>query len=213
LTLTPGTYSLVNVGGGGTLQLAPGVYQFQMLTTGNNSVITPTTGPGGAGDVFIFVNGSLTAGNNNTLNCNIYAKVEVNIGNLTGGLFRGSFIGGNRVVTGNKGQYWLASYCIANLPLCRNNTPGEQQAVAGTLTVYPNPSDGEVTVQYTGAVSEDLRLSVTDMLGRELYVREVKKFLGETEQQLDLRELTPGMYMVQMRNGESVSNAPFVITR
>ena len=38
------------------------------------------------------------------------------------------------------------------------------------------------TVQYTGAVSEDLRLSVTDMLGRELYVRDVKKFLGETEQ-------------------------------
>jgi len=214
VTLTPGTYSLVNVAGGGTLQLAPGVYQFQMLTTGNNSVITPTTGPAGASDVFIFVNGSLSAGNNNTLNVNVYAKVEVNIGNLTGGLFRGTFIGGNRVTTGNKGQYWLASYCFANLPLCTNRSANDDTpASLTTLNVYPNPSAGEVTVQYTGAVSEDLRLSVTDMLGRELYVRDVKKFLGETEQQLDLRHLTPGMYMVQIRNGETVSNAQFVITR
>jgi hypothetical protein len=213
-TLVPGTYSLVTVGGGATLNLNPGIYQFAGLNTGNGSTIQSTAGALAAEGVFIFVNGSVATGNNNNLYCNIYSKGAILFGNQTGGLFRGSFIGAARIESGNNGQYWLDAYCPQNLPLCTSKQAGQVvESQETTLGLYPNPGDGLVMVQYTGAINGGLRLSVLDVLGRELYARDVREFMGTTEQQLDLRHLTPGMYLVQVQNGASTSTAQFVITR
>ena len=79
--------------------------------------------------------------------------------------------------------------------------------------MYPNPSEGQLTVVYSGALGESLQLTVRDVLGRTLYERQVNDFLGMTEQSLDLNHLSPGVYTVQVRNGETMSAAQFVITR
>jgi hypothetical protein len=46
-----------------------------------------------------------------------------------------------------------------------------------------------------------------------LYERTIHEFMGETLQEVDLKALPPAMYFLQLRNGETMHNKPFVITR
>jgi hypothetical protein len=213
-TLVPGTYGTVNVGNGAVLNLQPGVYQFASLQTGNGATVQALGGAPDADKVMIFSNGHIQTGNNNVLYCSMYSKQEIQFGNLTGGLFRGSFIGGIKFQTGNNGQYHLDAYCWQNLAVCTNKGAGQEaQPQSTNLSVYPNPSEGQLTVVYSGALGQSLHMTVRDVLGRILYERQVNDFLGMTEQSLDLSNLSAGVYTVQVRNGETTSAAQFVITR
>ena len=64
------------------------------------------------------------------------------------------------------------------------------------IRVYPNPSSGFIHIQYTG-IPDPLHLTIYDLNGR--VVKKVERV--EAMDTINLSELTPGVYVIELHNG------------
>jgi len=63
--------------------------------------------------------------------------------------------------------------------------------------IYPNPTDGMVTIRFNEEVQNISCLRITDLSGRELLRRKVSR-MNSGPAQLDLRHLSPGVYFLNI---------------
>ncbi|TND08640.1 MAG: hypothetical protein FD123_2144 [Bacteroidetes bacterium] len=89
-------------------------------------------------------------------------------------------------------------------PTLQTSVP-EYETAAG-FTLYPNPASGEVFVSTTGASEQ---IDVLDMVGRT--VSSVKTSNRNTR--LDLAHLSAGVYLVRVKQGNSIQTQKLTITR
>jgi fibronectin type 3 domain-containing protein/pimeloyl-ACP methyl ester carboxylesterase len=69
-----------------------------------------------------------------------------------------------------------------------------------TLTSYPNPMSGQATLEYTLPEAKEVRLTVYDVLGRQVAVLdEGRKEAGRHEARLDGSELSSGVYFGRLQ--------------
>jgi hypothetical protein len=84
--------------------------------------------------------------------------------------------------------------------------PQPHAATALNIQVYPNPTNGEISVQLEAAIGET-HLRVMDLQGRTLLSQSGKGSLHR----LDLQALTSGMYLLQVQNGKGVAVQRIVV--
>lgn len=78
--------------------------------------------------------------------------------------------------------------------------------------VYPNPAHGQFNVNFTASASEKIVLRVLDQTGRVVKESNVMATEGENVQQLDVTELSAGMYLVTLESERSgLSKYPLII--
>ena len=72
--------------------------------------------------------------------------------------------------------------------------------------VFPNPSKGQITLQYNSPEKTDYLMKVTDLTGRVIYSETLKGTEGMNQHDLDLGNLAKGMYKLSIENaaGESI---------
>ncbi len=66
------------------------------------------------------------------------------------------------------------------------------------MTVFPNPSKGEMTVTLNTPEATSASLKVLDVNGRLVFSQQLSGFDGNFQQDLDLGEMTPGIYFLQV---------------
>lgn len=71
---------------------------------------------------------------------------------------------------------------------------GVEELTSDVLNVYPNPNNGEVTVEYADMLKIK-NVTVVDMRGREI---EVPMHAGENQMQLDLKLQANGVYVLRL---------------
>ncbi|HTF03981.1 MAG TPA: M43 family zinc metalloprotease [Bacteroidia bacterium] len=72
-------------------------------------------------------------------------------------------------------------------------------SLSHVFTLYPNPTDGMVTLDFGGAAPSDYDVTVFNTLGEK--VKQVHlDMLSEQTFQLDLRDQSAGLYFVEVRN-------------
>lgn len=81
---------------------------------------------------------------------------------------------------------------------------------ANALNVFPNPSDANVTIEFTSALSGKLVVNITDCLGRIVYSEEVVKNNTKFKHKLNLDGLEKGIYFVEVKSGKSSAAVRFV---
>lgn len=103
-----------------------------------------------------------------------------------------------------------ANGCTANDVIAFSTTPcrlaqnSSDDEHAPDATVYPNPATKQITVSTTGVPDQ---IFITDALGR--YVMNIQPVAEQT--QIDLSDLTPGIYFVQIVSGENRQTERLVI--
>ncbi|MBU2444524.1 MAG: T9SS type A sorting domain-containing protein, partial [Bacteroidetes bacterium] len=95
----------------------------------------------------------------------------------------------------------------------------DQEIVAHKFKLYqnyPNPFNPVTRIKYAVSSTQNVKLKVFDLLGREVatLVNEPKQ-AGEYEIELDANKygLTSGVYFYQLRAGEFISTKKFVYLR
>src|SRR4030095_3725302 len=67
--------------------------------------------------------------------------------------------------------------------------------------VYPNPTTGQLTVEFTSYAGGTYNMTVTDMSGRNILAENVKASSGNNQHKLNLESANPGMYMLYIKDG------------
>jgi hypothetical protein len=75
-------------------------------------------------------------------------------------------------------------------------------AAASGLELFPDPSNGLITLRVPARPGEAVRIAVLDMLGRELLRSEGVSASGEYQAALRLAPATPGTYFLHVTSGE-----------
>lgn len=97
-----------------------------------------------------------------------------------------------------------------SIPFC-NEVPN---IASLTLRVYPNPTNGNLTIDYSGQVTRNTKFTVLDVAGKEAFSK-----AGDGIQRtnagykLDLHNLIGGTYFLKISNGKDVRQAKFILLK
>jgi hypothetical protein len=70
------------------------------------------------------------------------------------------------------------------------------------FSLFPNPTDGNLTIELTLSSAQNLQFKLQDVLGREVYASEEQNISGTLTRQLDLSKLPSGTYFLKVMHGE-----------
>jgi S1-C subfamily serine protease len=79
-----------------------------------------------------------------------------------------------------------------------------------SFRAFPNPSQGQVTVAFTGAPMETV-VSLLDMSGRQLFREELNAFNGDYSQQFDLTAYAKGTIIIHVQQGDKVFTEQIIV--
>jgi hypothetical protein len=90
---------------------------------------------------------------------------------------------------------------------------GINEPQTGTISVYPNPNDGQFTVKISTLKQESFNISVVNNIG--LKIMEIKDIVGNgnIERNIDLRQIPGGIYSIVIRNNESIVVKKIVVNK
>lgn len=66
------------------------------------------------------------------------------------------------------------------------------------LSFFPNPSDGQLTLQFSLPQRGQTEIAVYDLAGKEVYASSLGNFQGRYNEQLNFTNLEPGMYIMRI---------------
>lgn len=69
------------------------------------------------------------------------------------------------------------------------------------MRLYPNPSNGQFTVQIGGAETKDAMVTIVDLAGRVVYEQNIQNRSAVIEKGFDLTGISKGVYIVNVVNG------------
>jgi Ig-like domain CHU_C associated/Secretion system C-terminal sorting domain/Domain of unknown function (DUF2341) len=123
---------------------------------------------------------------------------------VTGGVFSPSVSG--------VGSFPIA-YTVTDSNACSNSfssnmpvvdcTGITEEVAAQDVNVYPNPTNGMFNIIMNNANYNELLISIVDVQGKEVYASKNKNVIGVFNKQIDLRELSKGVYFIKM-NADSI---------
>jgi hypothetical protein len=78
------------------------------------------------------------------------------------------------------------------------------------LSIYPNPADSELSVDFTLKSSEILTVHVVDVLGKNIDSFQINANQGQNKLFVDTEKYAGGTYRIQVRGASVFSSLPFV---
>ena len=95
---------------------------------------------------------------------------------------------------------WSLELCTSEPVLGVNNF------VFDDFMIYPNPSNGAFRVQFRSENTGDVEIIVYDVLGRKMMQNTYASQAQYFEQDLDLKHLSGGLYILRAQRGNRISS-------
>jgi hypothetical protein len=78
----------------------------------------------------------------------------------------------------------------------------EDQLNENRMSLYPNPSSGNVYLEYNATEDAEIEVMITDLSGQALIRKELYFNKGKSSHALDLSTLPNGVYILRYINGD-----------
>ena len=88
---------------------------------------------------------------------------------------------------------------------------GEENSLSSNLSVYPNPTNGEVNIKFISEELNNFEISIVDAFGKLILKDKEKEFIGEFTKKVDLSTYPRGIYMIQIKTIDSVLTKRIVL--
>lgn len=82
---------------------------------------------------------------------------------------------------------------------------------AGLVSIFPNPSNGFINVELNYKATGEVKLSVFNLLGQEVFFTKESKGTYTLSKNIDLSEQAPGLYFLKIESGKLEYNKKIVI--
>ena len=105
---------------------------------------------------------------------------------------------------------WNFNQQPAKLGVAGGTTAIKENPVFKEVKVFPNPATTEINVAFTMAKAGDYELRITDLSGKTLDRVQQYAQTGANLARLNISQLTPGLYMAELRSSDQVKTFKFV---
>lgn len=86
----------------------------------------------------------------------------------------------------------------------------EEQETIGHITVFPNPTEGDLTVRFDAPAAQQVELNIVDITGKVIKTNTINALAGANMVVLGTEELASGMYFLNM-NGSAGASIQFIV--
>jgi PKD repeat protein len=86
------------------------------------------------------------------------------------------------------------------------NTGMKEIAAATQYAIYPNPSNGDVFIEYTLQDESPLTINITDITGKLVLSKTTRGLSGKHTETVDLRDLDPAVYFISIQSTGTQKN-------
>lgn len=190
------------------------------FTAGNNCKVNVIGGKA----VVVYCTGNLTLGYGNTFKSSAYVKGKLTTNenffspstysNLTG-MYIANSIDAKRTnfnwnsVCGNCGNTFKAGEELAEEGIDDEVIAEENNSVS----VYPNPSDGNFKVKISSDELGTIHLMVTNLSGQVLLETQTENSSGSVEMPIDLIGYSDGIYFLRIQIGEKIISRKIILNK
>lgn len=87
----------------------------------------------------------------------------------------------------------------------------ENNTSENSILLYPNPTKGQVSLNIHSAKSEEARLTIRDITGRVVYEDALQLNRGHNLHQLNLTQLSQGIYLIAVKNDHINFNKKLIL--
>lgn len=143
-------------------------------------------------------------------------------GSPAGGNFSGTGINGNTFDPAVAGAGTFAiNYTYVNSGGCDTTVSQsievticsgiEAKTNVAALNLFPNPNDGNFTLQFNANVNSSVAINITDITGKIVYTSIASTVRGNNFVNLNVSDLQKGFYLLRTNDGISEINKSFII--
>jgi hypothetical protein len=93
------------------------------------------------------------------------------------------------------------------------NISVNEHSLAGSLKLYPNPSEGEFELTFNQPFSSDVTIELLDLTGKSLWMEQLEAFSGPFNRRFDRRDLASGSYMLRINNRDGTITKRIIINK
>ena len=79
------------------------------------------------------------------------------------------------------------------------------------LDIYPNPSRDVFNITFTSEQVQDLRVRVLNVVGEEIILEDLQKFVGEYTKQINLQDNAKGIYFLEIETNQGIINKKLIL--
>ena len=97
-------------------------------------------------------------------------------------------------------ESWSIELCTSEPSLAVNNY------VFDNFKVYPNPSSGIFNIEFTSKSTNDVSITVFDLLGRKIIQKEYIKSTTSFKDVININQISSGLYILQVKRGNEISS-------
>ena len=90
---------------------------------------------------------------------------------------------------------------------CRTAAEDSETMLSGEIKAYPNPTSGNVTVDFSSEIDTEVLLTVSDLTGKIVVSNIIEAIQGSNSKEIELNNLSKGIYMLNLRSDKSVSES------
>ncbi len=111
------------------------------------------------------------------------------------------------IVTGNAQGPQFAPGDVSNSGI------GEMTEISSVVTLYPNPAQDKLTVEFTSNMNGKVQVNVFNLFGQKVINMETPASQGLNILNLNTSELAKGVYVFELLNADETERQKFMITR
>ena len=129
---------------------------------------------------------------------------EVNVDDQGRLYITGSYTGYNDGTINDPRQRFVSRLLVEEV-----NVAVQEEQQPRSFSIQPNPTTGSVTFTFDPAIGRSCSITIRDIHGRELATLQIRD--GTDRVEWDAAELAPGIYVVSLGSGGSVSTQKLVV--
>jgi hypothetical protein len=88
---------------------------------------------------------------------------------------------------------------------------GLKDVIIENLFIYPNPSSGLFTISFESLNSQDFEISLSNIIGKEIFLDRFNNFSGKYIQKIDLRTNAKGIYFLEIETNDGMINKKLIL--
>ncbi len=97
-----------------------------------------------------------------------------------------------------------------SLNICTVQTAGTEENILKDFVIYPNPNNGNFTVQFESNSGNDIKINVHDISGRVIFEKSYQN-TGTFNQNLQLNTVQAGTYLVTVQDGDTKTTKRIIV--